>query len=174
MQYFFLNDTAVNGEIPLWIPYMNHGITATWWYTIQGSVGLLANALLLAGRMIASINFLDIFHYGIFVDRLLLLTGVWLLGQRYFDSALTRFFVASCVMGSTVTMTQFNFTLHLYYAIPLLFYFGHAFLDTGRWRFFFLASNLFMIQMIGKNADTFPIISFTIFLFFLFYTLDKP
>jgi hypothetical protein len=174
LEYFFLNDSTVNGEVPLWIPYMNHGITATWFYTIQGSVGLLANALLLAGRAIASVNFLDIFHGGIFVDRLLLLTGVWLLGQRYFNSALTRFFVASCVMGSTVTMTQFNFTLHLYYAIPLLLYFGHAFLDTGRWRFFFLASNLFMIQTFGKNADTCTIVSLTVFLYFLFYALDAP
>lgn len=174
MQYFFLNDSAINGEVPLWIPFMNHGITATWWYTIQGSINLLTNALLLAGRMIASVNFLDIFHYGIFVDRLLLLTGVWLLGQRYFDSALTRFFVASCVMGSTVTMTQFNFTLHFYYAIPLLLYFGHSFLETGRWRFLFLAFNLFMIQTLGKNADTSAVITLTIFLYFLFYALDQP
>lgn len=172
MQYFFLNDAAVNGEVPLWIPFMNHGTTATWWYT--SAVGLLVNALLIAGRTIASVNFLDIFHYGVFVDRLVLLTGVWLLGQCYFDSTLTRFFVTCCVMGSTVAMTQFKFTLHLYYAIPLLLYFGHAFLDTNRWRYLFLACNLLTVQTIGNDADSFPIISLTVFLYFLFYALDQP
>jgi hypothetical protein len=174
LEYFFLNDTAVNNEVPLWVPYMNHGLTASWFYTIQGSVGLLANALFLAGKAIASINFQNIFHYGIFVDRMILLTGVWLLAQRYFDSAWTRFFTASCIMGSTVTMTQFNFTLHLYFAIPLLLYFVHTFLDTGLWRYFFLACNLLMIQTFGKNADTFTIVSLTAFLYFLFYALDQP
>jgi len=174
MQYFFLNDVAINKEIPLWIPYVSHGISASWFYIIQGVFGPLAEVFLLTGRLFSSVNFLDIFHYGIFVDRLLLLTGVWLLSQRYFTSAFTRFFVASCVMASTVTMTTFYFTLHLYFAIPLMLYFGHAFLDTRRWRYFFLACNLFMIQMIGNIAYFIPVISLTAFLYFLFYALDQP
>jgi len=174
MQYFFLNDKAVNNEVPLWIPYMNHGITATWWYGVQGAMGILGKALLLTGKLIVPVNFTDVFHYGIFVDRLVLLTGVWLLGEYYFESAWTRFFVAGCVMGSTVTMTQFKFTFHLYYALPLMLYLGHAFLNTGRWRYLFLTCNLFAVQMLSNEVDVLPIISLTVFLYFLFYALDQP
>lgn len=174
LQYFFLNDSAVNHEIPLWIPYVSQGEPSGWWYTIQGTVGLLGSSLLLLGKAIMGINFLNIFHYGIFVDRLLLLTGVWLLGRYYFESALTRFFVASCVMASCVTMSQFKFTLHLYYALPLLFYFGHTFLQTGRWRYLFGSCSLFAMQTIGNDAYFIPVASLTVFLYFLFYFLDQP
>src|SRR5207244_711403 len=37
LQYFFLNDSAINHEIPLWIPYVSQGEPSNWWYTIQGT-----------------------------------------------------------------------------------------------------------------------------------------
>jgi len=174
LQYFFLNDSAINHEIPLWIPYVSQGEPAGWWYTIQGTIGILGSALFLAGGALPKINFLTIFHGGILVDRLLLLVGVWLLGTYYFESALTRFFVAVCVMGATVTMTQFKFTLMLFYALPLMLYFGHAFLERSQWRYFFLFFNLFALQTFGNDAYFLPVITMTLFLYFFFCFLNDP
>ena len=63
LQYFFLNDVAVNNEVPLWIPYMSYGTTATWWYTIQGVCGIFPNTLFLLGNFIKNIHFLNIFYF---------------------------------------------------------------------------------------------------------------
>lgn len=171
LQHFFLNNTVSNNEIPLWMPYLNQGAPAAWWFTLQGTVGILGNVFMLMGTLIKSVNFLDIFYSGILFDRILLLVGVWLLGRRYYASSLTRFFVAITVMGSTLFVTQVKFTFHLYYAVPLILYFLHAFLETSRWRYFLLTAFLFCLQMVGNDAYFLPVLSMTITLYFVFYAL---
>ena len=166
-QYYFLNNVFHAREIPQWVPYMTHGTVATWWYSIQA--GLLQSVLCLMGNWLKGFNFLPIYNTGIFIDQLLLLTGTWLLAKRFFSSEITCFFVASTVMGSCIWMSQPWWNFHFYYALPLILHYGHSFLETGRWRYFFLAGNLLAIQTLGNLPYFIPVITLVIFLYFLFY-----
>ena len=146
---------------------MTHGTIATWWYSIQA--GLLQSALCLMGDWFKEFNFLPIYNIGIFIDELLLLLGTWLLAKRFFSSDITCFFVSSTVMGSCIWMSQPWWNFHFYYAIPLILHYGHSFLETGRWRYFFLAGNLLSIQTLGNLPYFIPVTTLVIFLYFLFY-----
>ncbi len=168
LQYYFLNHVVSYGEIPQWMPFLTHGTVASWWYIIQG--GILQSVLLLSAGLWKGLNFLPFFYAGIFVDELLLLTGVWLLGRRFFLSPLTVFIVAVSVMGSCIWILQPWWNFHLYYALPMILYFCHRFLDSGQWRYAFLAGNLLFIQSLGNLPYFLPLISLVIFLYFLFYT----
>jgi hypothetical protein len=171
LQYYFLNDAVYSGEIPQWLPYLTHGTVSTWWASIQNS--LLQSALLLLspwiGEHLQSINFLVIYHLGMFVDELFLLAGVWLLSRKLYDSVFTSFFVTLTVLGSTIWATQTWHNFHFFYAIPMILYFGHCFLDTGKWRYFCFAAHLLILQTFGNMPYVFSVVSLTVFLYFLFY-----
>lgn len=167
LQYYFLNNVVNYGEIPQWIPYMTHGTSAVWWHLIQA--GILQNILMLTGGLFKTVNFLPIFYTGVFVGELLLLTGVWLLGRRFFASPWTVFFVSVSSLGTCIWLTQPWWNFHLYYAIPLILYFIHRFIDRGQWRYAFLAGNLLFIQSLGNLPYFLPVISLVIFLYFFFY-----
>ncbi|MCB9757693.1 MAG: hypothetical protein H6753_04620 [Candidatus Omnitrophica bacterium] len=169
LQYYFLNDTVISGEIPQWMPFMTQGTVASWWYFVQAS--LFQNTLMLAHGLLKSINFMICFNAGMFVDELLLMIGSWLLARRFLQSPLALFFTVASILSSCVWMTQPWYNFHFYYAIPLILHFGHRFLETGRWRYFFFAGNLLTIQMLGNLPYFLPLISLVIFLYFIFYGL---
>ncbi len=170
LQYYFLNNLIISGELPQWSPFMTHGSSATWWYSIQGCMGLLANASIFFHGLLKNINFVVVYYTGFFIDELLLLIGVWLLGKRYFSSVITLFFLSVSILGSSIWIAQPRFNFHLYYAIPLILYFFHRLLETGKWQFLFLAVNLFTLQSIWfTDANFIPIISLTIFLYLFLY-----
>lgn len=148
LQYSFLSATAQSGEIPLWMPFMTHGTVSNWWYAVQGS--LLQNGLLLLAPWFRGVNFHPIFHLGVFVDEMVLLLGVWLLTARYFESRVTRAFVAGTVLGSCIWWGQPWWNFHFYSSLPLVMHFLHRFLETRRWRDAALAGNLFALQAIGN------------------------
>jgi len=167
VQYSFLNHVVNYGEIPQWSPFMTHGSLAALGYLAPE--GILQNVLLLSGGLFKDINFLPLFYAGIFLDELLLLAGVWLLARRFFASPLTVFFVTLSIMGSCIWVLQPWFNFHFYYAIPLILYLIHLFLDSGKSRYYFLAGNLLFIQCLGNLPYFLPVTSLVIFLYFLFY-----
>jgi hypothetical protein len=167
MQYYFLNNVVNYGEIPQWIPFLTHGSMATLGYLLQG--GILQNILLLSGSLLKGVNFLPLFYAGIFLDELLLLVGVWLLARRFFASPFTVFFVTLSIMGSCIWLLQPWWNFHFYYAIPLILYFIHIFIDSGKWRYYFLAGNLLFIQSLGNPPYCLPVTSLVVFTYFLFY-----
>lgn len=167
LQYSVLNHVIIHGDIPQWTPYLTHGSLATVGYITTS--GILQNVLFLTGDLFRNINFLPLFYAGIFLDELLLLTGVWLLGRRFFASPLTVFFVTLSIMGSCIWVLQPWWNFHIYYAIPLMIYFIHAFIDSGKWRYYFLAGNLLLMQCLGNLPYFLPVISLVIFLYFIFY-----
>jgi len=167
LQYGFLNHVINYGEIPQWSPLMTHGSMAMLGYITSN--GILQNILLLSGNLFKDVNFLPLFYAGIFLDELLLLIGIWLLGRRSFDSPFTLFFVTLSIMGSCIWIVQPWWNFHIYYAIPLILYFIHIFLDSGKWRYYLLAGNLLFMQCLGSLPYFLPVISLVIFLYFLFY-----
>lgn len=173
LEYFFLNSAVQYNEIPQWIPFITHGTTALWWYVILGVCGIFTNALFLLGPLLKGLNFLPIFYWEIFLDELVLLTGTWLLARRFYNSSYTIFFVASCVLFSCVSLVQIKYPLRLIYAIPLIIYFLHTFLDKKQWRYFFLAAYLYLFQCIGNLIYFIPVSSLIIFSYFLFYALTN-
>jgi hypothetical protein len=167
LQYYFLNNSVNYGEIPQWFPFTTQGNVSSWMYVIQD--GMLQNILFLSGSLFKGINFLPLFYMGFFLDELLLLAGVWLLGRRFFASPFTTFFITLSIMGSCIWILQPWWNFHFYYAIPLIIYFIHTFLDSGKWRYYFLGGNLLFIQSLGNLPYFLSVISLVIFLYFLFY-----
>ena len=166
LQYFFLNNAAQGGGVAQWIPYMSHGTVATLWYGIQGS--FLQQVLLWVGPLVRHADLLTVFHLGVFVDEMILLTGTWLLARRFLRSP-AACFVAISVVGSSVWLDQPYWNFRLYYALPLVIELGHRFLDTGRWRWFFLAANLLALQSIGNLPYFVPLAAFVVFLYFVWF-----
>jgi hypothetical protein len=163
LQYFFLNNAIQGGGVAQWIPYMGHGTVAAVWYGVQGS--FLQNALLPAGPLLPDLDLLTVFHLGMLVDELILLVGTWLLARRFFGPA-TVCFIALSIVGSCVWLDQPYWNFRLYYALPLVIELGHRFIDTGHWRWLFLAANLLALQVIGNLPYFIPVASFTVFVYF--------
>jgi hypothetical protein len=163
VQYFFLNNAIQGGGVAQWIPYMSQGTVAAVWYAVQGS--FLQNALIPAGPLLRDVDLLTIFHLGMFVDEMILLAGTWLLARRFFGPA-TVCFIAVSVVGSCVWLDQPYWNFRLYYALPMVIELGHRFIETGRWRWFFLAANLLALQVIGNLPYFIPVASFAVFIYF--------
>ena len=147
LHYYFLNDAIQSAEIAQWIPFMNQGTVASLWRGIQSA--LLQNVLLEMPVLARQFNLLTIYHAGMFVDAMVLLTGTWLLARRFFDPT-TAVFISVSVVGGAVWIDQPYWNFKLVYAVPLLIELGHRFLETGRWRWAFLLGNLLAMQMLGS------------------------
>ncbi|MCA9400168.1 MAG: hypothetical protein KC713_00975, partial [Candidatus Omnitrophica bacterium] len=173
LQYFFLNHKIIYGEIPQWMPYLTQGTVSTWWYSIQAGPAQAAMLVVPFGWEIflEDVDFLALFHWFIFLEKCLLLTGTWLLAGRLVQTHSARFFITLTVMGSCVWMLQIWYNFHFYYALPFIFYFGHRFIDTARWRYFLMLVFLTYMQTLGNLPYMLPPTKFVIFAYFLFYTL---
>jgi hypothetical protein len=172
LQYFFLNNAANTGETAQWMPFITHGTVSNWWYGVQS--GILQSAMLALGnlnKLLLGVNFLPIYYLGILFDLTLFLTGVCLLSRRYFNSRLTILFVAVLSLGSATWFTQPWYNLHFFFALPLIFHFIHALFDTGRWRYFLLAGNLFAVQSYGTLPYLLPVSTIAVCFYTLFYVV---
>ncbi len=170
LQYFFLNNAIQAHEVAQWIPYMTQGTVATPWYGIQGS--FLQSVLLQLPWLASGTGMLSVYHLAMFVDEMVLLTGTWRLARRFFDVP-TVWFVSISVVASCVWLDQPYWNFRLYYALPLVLELGHRFLDTGRWRWVFLAANLLALQTIGNLPYVVPLTSFVVFAYFAFYAASN-
>lgn len=170
MQYYFLNNAAVAGELPQWIPYMMQGTSANWWYAVQG--GAFVNSVaLIAGPLgvLKGLNFLPFFYLGIYFDGLVLLVGTWLLARRLFHSIATVCFVCLIVVGPCIWMNQPWHNFHFYYALPLILALVHRFLDHSSWLSLLLAMTLLALQTVGNLPYYIPVTSMVLVLYFGLY-----
>ncbi len=164
MQYYFFNNVVNTYEMAQWMPFMSHGTVSSWVYAANS--GLTQNALCLIAPLLKSVNFYYIFHAGIFFDELLLLVGCWLWGRKILKYPLAVFFLTSTVVASAVWWTQPWFNFHLYYSLPLTFYFFHRLIDTKKLRYLFLAGNL---MIMGNTYYFLPFVAFVAFLYLMSY-----
>jgi hypothetical protein len=170
LQYYFLNNAANSGETVQWMPLITHGFVSNWWYAPQA--GILQRALLGLGGLNAIFlesNFLPIFYLGILFDLAIFTLGVYLLGLRYFSSRLANLFVCITTVASAAWFTQFSWDLHFCFCLPLIFHFIHTFFETGRWRYFLLAGNLFAVQWLGSPAYFAPFTALVVTSYTFFY-----
>ena len=171
LQYYFLNNAIHAHEAAQWVPYMNQGTSASIWHGIQAT--LLQSVLMHLPWLPRTTDLLTVHHMGMFVDEMVLVTGTWLLARRFF-SLPTVFFITVSVAGSSVWLDQPYWNFRLYYAMPLVLELGHRFLDTGKWRWFFLAMNLMAVQMLGNLPYLIPVFSFAICTYFVAYAGVHP
>jgi hypothetical protein len=172
LQYYFLNNAVNAGETAQWMPFVTHGTVSNWWYGVQS--GIVQSAMLSFGRLNTGLlgrNFLPIFYIGILFDVTVFLLGIWLIGQRYFKSNLTILFVAITGLGSAGWFTQPWYNLHSYFALLLILHFIHCLFESGRWRYFLFAGNLFAIQCCGSLPYLLPLSALVICSYTSFYLL---
>lgn len=169
MQYYFLNNYIVSGEIPQWIPFLTQGTTASWWYIIQGTPDIFTNVLFLTKKLLLNSNFIDIFYLSMLFNKLFLAVGTWLLCKKYYYSNITCFFVSASVLATSIWTSQVYFNFLIYYSLPIIIYLLHKFIDHGKWKYCFLAFNFFFVQLIGSASYYIPTTTFVIFIYFFFY-----
>lgn len=148
VQYLFLAHACAGPDLALWFPYSMHGVASNLFANGQGS--LFPNILLLLGGVPAGTPAIPLFYAGIYLEELILLTGVWGLGRRYYASPYTRFFVAAAALGSSFWASQIFFNHRLFYAIPLLLSLLHGYLEEGRRGDLLLAALLGALQFSGS------------------------
>lgn len=119
-----------------------------WAWFEQGT--LLQNALLLVAPSLQEGSFLPFFHLGMFLEELLLLLGVWLLGSKLFRSPQARFVVAAAALGSCLWIDHAAVNLLAFSALPLVLYLLHEFLEAKSRGALFLAAMLTVLQTMGR------------------------
>jgi hypothetical protein len=171
LQYYFLNNALQSHEVAQWVPYMTQGTIGSLWYGIQAS--LLQSALVHVPILPHNANLLTVYHLGIFIDEMVLLTGTVLLARRFFLPT-TVFFVALSVVGASVWLDQPYWNFKLHYAVPLIIELGHRWLETSKWRWCFLMINLLAVQMMGSLPYVIPVVSFAVAAYFACYGVANP
>ncbi len=163
-QYYFLNNSMQSGQVAQWIPYMTQGTTANLWYAFNAS--MIQAVAIHTGRLIAWMQPLQIFYFGLFIDQLMLLAGLWLWCRRFCKHEQAVCFISIAVVGSTLWVDQPSFNLHFYYAVPMILHLGHRFLELGRWRYAAAAGNLLALQTLGNAAYAITVTTFVIAVYF--------
>lgn len=148
LRYYFLNSAATTGEIPLWMPYMTQGTVANWWYFVQG--GLLQNILLSTGEISRHVPFLLAYHGQNALEASILALGVWLLSGKFYLARFARMFALIAVVGTVTATYQIWFGIRWLYAIPILLFLLHEFLETGNWKLVAGTLLLFTTQWVGN------------------------
>jgi hypothetical protein len=171
-QYLFLAQAAQGAGPMLWIPYVMHGRITNFMLEDQGA--LLQNVLLLLGAVPEGTPMLPVYFVTLFVDDLIVLTGIWWLGRRHFQSPYTRFFVAAAVLGSGTWVNHIYFNHRLIYAIPLVLASLHDFLEDGRRWKLLLAGTLLVLQFLGQVFYMPAVILAVVILYFAVYALLFP
>jgi len=94
------------------------------------------------GSALAGLNFLPLFHLGLFAQELVLLVGCWRLARRLFSSPYAAFFVSVAALGSAFGLSHSGSNLQSLCALPLILSLLHDALDEGSRRTLFLAGLL--------------------------------
>ncbi len=164
LQYLFLNDLVVNGELPMWFPFMTKGTVTNLWFVIQN--GLLNNFYYAISPFLEGLNYYYFFYLSLFFDELVLIVGTILLSRRLYQNGWTVFLVTITILGSVNWASQIWWNFHLYYMFPLVLYFYIRSFEDRSFVFFGLGNfSLFLWSFYGNLVYLLPLFSFTIFLF---------
>ncbi len=170
LQYTFLNDLVINGEIPLWFPFMTKGTVTNIWFVIQN--GLLNNLFYPLAPYLKDSNYYYLFYLSLFFDELILLLGTFLLASMLYRNKWAVLFVLITTIGTVNWASQIWWNFHIYYIMPLvLFLYLKAFREKSLASF--AAGNffLFLWSFYGNLIYFLPMLSFFMFVFFLSYII---
>jgi hypothetical protein len=114
---------------------------------------LLQNAILAAVPVLRGFPFIALFHGGLFLEELLFLVGVWLLGSKYYRSPFSQYVAAVAALGSCLWMDHAAANFLVFSALPLLLYFLHEVLETGARAPLLMAGLLMILQIPGRPPE---------------------
>jgi len=116
-----LSNFAYSSGISLWFPHIGAGQSAN-----LLTFGWMTPSLLLLAplaKVFPNIHATVLYNLAMFIDEVLLLGGVYLLGSLVFKRITTVLFVAFTVTGTAIWAAQLWWNFHFYYAIPLSLFF---------------------------------------------------
>jgi hypothetical protein len=163
-QFYRFNALVEYGQIPLWTPFMTQGLTMSFFYVLGGA-GFLFDAMLLMGGLLKHFDFLVLFQTAYLFIAFPFLIGVWLLSGRYFTLLSARVFVMLCVASGFIIYTQ-GFWLNFMYMVPLVLWLLHRFMDSGRWRWLFMAGYVYLTCIATSNLYLVPVSSLFVVTYF--------
>lgn len=163
LQYLFMAGPVTGSAGSLWVPFLSHGVTSTWFANVQA--GLLQNTILLVGGLPEGTPMLPVFYAGLFVEDLVLLIGVWRLSGRLYRSPSAQFLVSAAAVGSSMWVSNIFWAHRLVYQVPLALALLLDFVETGSRFRLLLAASLGALLLLG-TAPYIPVLTtLSIFLF---------
>jgi hypothetical protein len=154
LKYYFFNEFVTNGEVAQWLPYLTHGSPSSWWYVVQS--GIFDAVGLFAARLLQIRTFLPVFYVLLFLEKLLLLVGAWLLASEHLRSRAAVFMVCAAVTATTIWYTQPWWNFHALIALPMLLFLVHRVIFDFRWVWLSGLSLLFFLQTFGHLSYYVP------------------
>ncbi|MBF0594319.1 MAG: hypothetical protein HQL22_05060 [Candidatus Omnitrophica bacterium] len=162
-EYYRLNAIVEYGQVSLWTPFLTHGSRM---FYLNGP-GFLFDAFFFMWKLLRFFDFLSLFYVGMFFYHFVFLSGVWLLSGRYFAALAPRLFVMVCVASCMISYNQM-FWICILYVVPLVIWLLYRFLDSGQWRWFFLAAYFFGVQSLETNPYTITVSLLAVFVLYVF------
>ncbi len=153
-QFYFLDEAVERGDLAMWIPYVTHGVVATWWYAFVATPVLQVAVAL--GRWLPRGDLYPVTVASMCFDASVLLLGTWLLARRLFERAETTALVCVMAVGSSVWITQSWHNFHILYALPLTLWLVHRYLDGHKAIHLAAALNLVALQSLGNLPYSLP------------------
>lgn len=167
LSYLFMSNAAQGGGAAQWLPCMSQGMVSNWMLEVQG--GILQMALLSVANLFQGVPFLPLYQLGMFADELLLLSGLWRLGRRYYASPYTLFFVGIAATGSHFWANHVYFNHRLLTGLPMILSLLHDFLDSGSRLKLSLGVNLLILQFMGNAVYVAILVAAVVGIYFVTY-----
>lgn len=119
-----LSHLVHSGSVPVWYSGINWGHPLNYLIFVQNTPSLFLLAPV--SFLFPSLNSVTLFYVAMFINELVLIGGLCALGSRLFKSHYTTLFVTVTFSSTIGWATQCWWNFHLFYALPLAFYFIHC------------------------------------------------
>ena len=154
LKFYFFNDFVKNGELAQWMPYVSHGSPAAWWYIVQ--TGMFDLPLFAVARVLRIDSFIPIFYVLLFLEKLLLLIGAWLLVGEHVTSRAARFVATAAIALTTIWYTSPWWNFHAFLALPMMLFLLHRTIRQFQWFWLVGLSLLLFLQTFGQLSYFLP------------------
>ncbi|MCX7816186.1 MAG: hypothetical protein N2317_01575 [Syntrophales bacterium] len=173
LQYSFLNELIMKGEIPQWFPFLTKGTVTNIWFLIQN--GILNNFYYPLVKFFHPENYYFMFYASVFFDEIVLITGTILLSKEFYKNTWTVLFVTTTVFGTAIWASQIWWSFHLYYMMPLVLYLYIKAIKEKSISNFLMGNVLLIIwSFYGNLPYQLPVITLfvalTVIIYWLLYT----
>ncbi len=169
LQYLYFNEIVQGRSVPIWFPFLTHGITSNFYFTPQ--LNILVPVYYVLGLFQIEVNYLYLFYFLIWFEEIFFLAGVILLSSLYYKDKKTIFFVSLTLLGTDIWYPQVWWNFHLYYFIPIVLYCIHKCLLTGYFRYLLLALIFSTLAIYGNFIYCIIFVSFVILSYIIFLTI---
>ncbi len=166
LQYIYYNELVQHKTLPLWFPFLSHGLPGNYFFTAL--LHLLSPLYYLFGFIGIKMNAVYMVYAQIFCYEMLFLGGTILLGTVYYRSSKPVWFTTFALIGSTIWYPQIWWNFQNFYFLPLLLYAIHRWLDSRQPNFLLCAFALGLLSVVNNPPQD------SIFTFFVVLVYAIP